>query len=100
MGDPEVRELMARLGYEVEYPVQPEDEAILAERLHSLYDRHSDGSGVCFASWLRPLLCMRPSYHEPDLSLGRGAAHQLSADLHLVDWLHERGYPVDVITDG
>ena len=28
----------------------------------SLYDLHSDGSGVCYSSRLRPILNMRPKY--------------------------------------
>lgn len=99
MSDPEAGEFFRELGSEVDYPSQSQDVTILAEQLHSLYDLHNDGSGVCHSSWRRPLLSMRPKYKEPDLSLGEGAAHQLNADLHLVDWLHERGQDVDVITD-
>jgi N,N-dimethylformamidase len=42
---------------------------------------------------------MRPKYVMSELNLGKGSPHQLSADLHLVDWLHERGVDFDVITD-
>lgn len=101
LSDPQAREFFAGLGMgnEMVYPSQAQDVTILAERLHSLYDVHSDGSGVCHSSWRRPLLSLRPKYHEQDLSHGRGAAHQFNADLHLVDWLHEQGQEVDIITD-
>jgi N,N-dimethylformamidase len=55
----------------------------------SLYDRHSDGSGVCYSSRLRPLLNMRP----------RGRLWQLPADTHIIDWLEEKGIAFDVITE-
>lgn len=65
---------------------------------YSLYDRHSDGSGVCYSSRLRPILHLRPS--QALWVGGTGSAlWQFSADLHLVDWLEARGYAYDVITD-
>ena len=32
------------------------------QRSAGLYDRHTDGSSVCYSSWLRPLVNMRPKY--------------------------------------
>jgi N,N-dimethylformamidase len=55
----------------------------------SLYDHHSDGSPVHFASWLRPLLNVRP----------KSLLWTLCADLLLVDWLHTKAVAYDVITD-
>jgi N,N-dimethylformamidase len=55
----------------------------------SLYDRHSDGSGVCYSSRLRPLLNMRP----------RGRLWQLPADTHIIDWLEEKGIAFDLLTE-
>jgi N,N-dimethylformamidase len=55
----------------------------------SLYDHHSDGSGVCYASRLRPVLNMRP----------RERLWQLPADTHIIDWLEEKGIAYDVITE-
>ncbi|MFR9729477.1 N,N-dimethylformamidase beta subunit family domain-containing protein [Saccharopolyspora sp. MS10] len=81
------------------YPSTPEDRYIVDNRLHSLYDNHSDGSGVCYSSPLRPLVNMRPGYVEAALDSGRGSPHQFNADLHLIDWLRHLGVPVDVITD-
>ena len=79
------------------YPATPQDKYIVANRLNSLYDTHTDGSGCSYASWLRPLVSMRPG-HVGEI-MGAKVPHQLSADLHLVDWLHEQGYEVDVIAD-
>ncbi len=61
----------------------------------STYSCHSDGSGVCFSSRLRPILNMRPKYrHWLSPSLW-----QLNADLHLTDWLEAKGLDYDVHTD-
>jgi N,N-dimethylformamidase len=61
----------------------------------SLYDIHSDGSGVCYASLLRPMPDNRPDFVTDFLGGGR----HLAADLYLIDWLTERGYEFDVVTD-
>ena len=66
-----------------------------ANRLLSMYDFHSDGSGVCYSSRLRPNLTMRPSHY---MRLN-GIPHLFSGDLHLVDWLEHAGYRHDVLTD-
>ena len=76
-----------------------EDQFIVDERLHSLYDLHTDGSCVSYSSRLRPILNLRPGYYLPPLSIGAGSPHLLSADLHLVDWLDAKSYQYDVITD-
>jgi N,N-dimethylformamidase len=61
----------------------------------STYSLHSDGSGVCYSSRLRPILNMRPKYrHWLSPSLW-----QLNADLHLTDWLEQMGIAFDVHTD-
>jgi N,N-dimethylformamidase len=62
----------------------------------SLYDVHADGSGCCYASARRPMLNMRPDYR----IWSTGAPRGLGADLHLVDWLTEKGHRHDVLTDG
>lgn len=74
---------------------QPEDLYAMSVPITGLYDHHSDGSGVCFSTWRRPVVNMRPHYHLP---LTR-SAHQLSADLHLIDWLEHSGVRYDVVTD-
>ena len=81
------------------YPRQRQDAYIVENNLLSLYDRHTDGSGVCYSSRLRPIPSMRPGYVSQALSGGKGSPHQFNADLHLVDWLEAKGYRFDVITD-
>lgn len=81
------------------YPSQPQDKYIVETGLRSLYDHHTDGSGVCYSSWLRPIVNMRPKYNMPFLDFGKGSPHQLNADLHLIDWLEEQRIEYDVITD-
>lgn len=88
-----------RAGRNPAYPEHQEDEYIVENELRSMYDNHRDGSGVCYASWLRPLMNMRPRYNMPVLDQGRGAPHGLNADLHLIDWLEQQGHVVDVLTD-
>jgi N,N-dimethylformamidase len=75
--------------------LQPEDHLAMDVPLLGLYDKHRDGVGCCYSSRLRPVVNMRPHYHLPLVR----SAHQFPADLHLVDWLHEKGFDVDVITD-
>jgi N,N-dimethylformamidase len=75
--------------------VTDQDRFMSHQRLLSLYERHTDGSGCCLSSWRRPVLNMRPGYHLP---LVRGP-HQFSADLELLHWLEHRQVEVDVITD-
>ncbi|WP_406395586.1 LamG domain-containing protein [Streptomyces sp. NBC_00882] len=81
------------------YPWQEQDRYILANGLRSLYCRHTDGSGVCYSSWLRPVVNMRPKYHMSFLDSQKGSPHQFNADLHLIDWLEATGIAFDVITD-
>ncbi|GIN98141.1 large subunit of N,N-dimethylformamidase [Siminovitchia terrae] len=79
-------------------PVVQQDDMYLGEHAEyglSTYDFHNDGTGVCFSSSLRPILNMRPKYrHTLSPSLW-----QFNADLHLVDWLTEKGFKFDVVTD-
>ena len=75
--------------------VTPEDEYSAKYGLVSLYDHHTDGSGVCYSSRLRPIMNFRPKYHMRIL----GCPHQLAADLHLIDWLEAKGHDYDVLTD-
>ncbi len=55
----------------------------------STYDTHSDGSGVRYASRLRPVVNM--SVKTPLWSF--------NADTHVLDWLEIQGIDYDVITD-
>ena len=74
---------------------QPEDRLAIDVPLLGLYDKHRDGVGCCYSSRLRPIVNMRPQYHLPLIR----SAHQFPADLHLVDWLDEKGFTVDTVTD-
>ena len=64
----------------------------------SCYDSHSDGSGVCYSSRLRPILNMRPK-HISALGGDGSSLWQFNADTHITDWLEAKGYDFDVITD-
>ncbi|MDN5937182.1 MAG: LamG domain-containing protein [Salinisphaera sp.] len=61
----------------------------------STYDVHSDGEGVCYSSWRRPILNMRPRYRMPSV----GAPWQLPADLSLIWWLEHAGYDYEILSD-
>lgn len=62
----------------------------------STYDVHSDGSGVCYSSRLRPILNMRPTYRAWRL---HDAPRHFAADLYLTGWLERSQHAYDVITD-
>ncbi len=64
----------------------------------SCYDVHTDGSGVCYSSRLRPILNMRPKYKS--WLGGKGSTlWQFNADTHIINWLEAMNYNYDVITD-
>jgi len=81
------------------YPKHPNDKYIVANGLRSLYDHHNDGSGVCYFSRLQPIVNMRPKINMPFLLGGKGGPHSLNADLMLVDWMEQKGFAHDVLTD-
>lgn len=64
----------------------------------STYNFHTDGSGICHSSHLRPLLNLRPGYLTYGHGEGSGLRH-FQADSHLIAWLHELGTDYDIITD-
>jgi N,N-dimethylformamidase len=55
----------------------------------STYDRHADGSGVCYSSRHRPVTNFRPT----------GRHWNFNLDLFIVDWLEHLGVDYDVITE-
>lgn len=66
----------------------------------STYNYHTDGSGICHASWLRPMLTMRSGYLTyPDEKIRGSGLRHFPADTHLIAWLEAKGYAYDVITD-
>lgn len=64
----------------------------------SLYDTHSDGSGVMYSSRLRPILNMRPKL-TGWLGGSGSSLWQFNADTHILDWLEAHDVSADVITD-
>ncbi len=78
----------------------PQDVFLLENRNYggSCYDTHSDGSGVCYSSRLRPILNMRPNYQS---WLGGAGASlwQFNADTHIIDWLDAMGVDCDFVSD-
>lgn len=65
---------------------------------HSLYDLHSDGSGVYYSSRLRPVLNMRPKV-ESNHGARPSNLWLMNADTHITDWLEHVGVDYDVATD-
>ncbi len=65
----------------------------------STYNFHNDGSGICFASRLRPMITTRSGYvtFAEDFA-GSGLRH-FAADTHLYYWLERKGHAFDVVTD-
>ncbi len=61
----------------------------------STYDSFHDGAGVCFSSYKRPILNMRPKYRISSM----GIPWQFPADLSIIGWLEHNKYEYDVITD-
>lgn len=61
----------------------------------STYDHHSDGAGVCYSTWKRPIINIRPGYRMAGMTF----PWALPADLSLLWWLEHAGYDYDVITD-
>ena len=61
----------------------------------STYDHHSDGEGVCFSSWKRPILNMRPKFRGGGVSF----PWAFPADLSLLWWLENENYDFEIITD-
>ena len=68
---------------------------VAANGLKSTYDLHRDGSGVSLGARRRPIIDFRPRARCRTFD----APHQFAADLHLVSWLHARGYEVDILCD-
>ena len=90
---------LAARGIEFKYPSQAQDKWLAEQKLSSLYDIHTDGSGVCYSSRMRPIVTMRPKYNLQHLALGEGAPHLIDADLHLLDWMEAKEFRYDVVTD-
>ncbi len=55
----------------------------------SLYEHHSDGSGVHYSSYMRPVLNLKPE----------GVMWAFNADSNITAWLRNLGESFDVVTD-
>ena len=64
----------------------------------STYNTHTDGSGICYSSRLRPILNLRSGFLAYVDPRGSGVRH-LPADCYLIDWLEALGHDYDVVTD-
>lgn len=65
----------------------------------STYNDHSDGSGIGWTTWRRPILNLRPGYHSfADGNCASGLRH-FPADTHILAWLENTGVDFDVVTD-
>ena len=91
--------MRVELGRRDSGPVGRRDQYMRDHNLMSLYDMHSDGTGVCYSSRLRPIMNMKPGYRNAELSLAAGWPHGLNADFHLLDWMDAQGFGYDVISD-
>lgn len=63
--------------------------------LRSLYDYHSDASGVSICSYRKPKATLRPDYRYPLC----GGPHNLPVDLHFLRFCHANGIAFDLTTD-
>ena len=59
----------------------------------SLYDHHSDGSGVSYSSRLRPILTIRPKHAR------NNSPRHFAADLYLINFMEVKGLQYDIVTD-
>jgi N,N-dimethylformamidase len=64
----------------------------------STYNLHSDGSGICHASYRRPLMTLKSGYVTFPGNSCSGLRHY-QADSHLITWLEINNIEYDVITD-
>ena len=76
--------------------VSERDRYMADNRLLSIYERHTDGSGVAYSSRRRPVVNMR---HDLGMPLLQGGPHQFPADMELLRWLDGLGIAYDVVTD-
>lgn len=90
--DPERQSVMGRLPIlsDADIELNAYDEFGL-----STYDKHADGVGVCYSSYRRPLLNMRPKYRTPSLDAPSG----LAADLSITAWLENKRFDYEILTD-
>ncbi|TMR89582.1 LamG domain-containing protein [Nonomuraea basaltis] len=73
------------------------DELLVAHREFgaSIYDCHSDGSGISYSSWKRPVVNMRPDHRNWQTHAPRA----FSCDLYIEHWLTQQDVEHDTLTD-
>ncbi len=79
-------------------PVLSEVDIELGQRQElglSACDHWADGQGVCYSSYHRPIINMRPKYRASSSNL----AWQFPADLSVIAWLEHQSYDYEVLTD-
>jgi N,N-dimethylformamidase len=82
------------------WPAYPHYPAEHPEYGWSTYNYHTDGTGICFASWCRPMLNVRIGYITyPHEELRASGLRHYPADHHLLSWLEAKGYEFDLLTD-
>jgi len=86
-------------GYVWPYPLPPGKLYAIEHSLLSLYDHHSDGSGVCYVSARQPIMNIRPTMNDELSADSLGYAHGVKADLHVAGWLAAKGIAYDVAAD-
>ena len=101
ISNPSTRSRYERMGIVMpeDYPWLPEDRYVVEQELLSLYDWHSDDSGVSYSTRLRPILNLGPKYRGMGSDGKTMGPHILGADLHLLDWMEVQGFDYDVVTD-
>ena len=95
-GDEHIEDLPLELLPNQKMELNPDEYRYIADHnLGSIYDLHSDGSGIGYVSRLRPIVNMRPKHIFRNFNCCR----HFSADLYLLYWMERAGYDFDVITD-
>jgi len=61
----------------------------------STYDHHHDGAGICYTSYRRPIVGMRPKHR----NAMNGITWGFAADLSILAWLEHCNYDYEVLTD-
>lgn len=87
------------MGLPFPYPQQSWQRYAIDHSLLSLYDLHSDGSGVCYSSRRRPVLNFHPLTNDLHSADGLGYAHGFKQDLQIAGWLAAQGIDFDVVMD-
>ena len=67
----------------------------VANNLRSLYDYHSDLSGVSICSYRKPKATLRDDYNYPLC----GCPHNLPVDLHFLRFCKQNNIALDIVTD-